>query len=218
MRRLVQGGEQDMTAEMLREYAAGFGAVCVDIGTGDGKRLYRVAKADPKTLYIGIDPVRDNMLETAKKAAKKPAKGGLENLLLVIGAVEALPEELDGLADEITVYFPWGSLLEAVVKPLGEPMKQIKRISKGGAAFTFITTYQESYESHEIEKRGLPALSAEYFGSEHKARLHELGFDTESVTELTAEDVKALGTQWAKRLGTGRARQYFKVSGIISGE
>ncbi len=216
MRYLHQGGEQQMTAEQLKSLSERFERVCADIGTGDGKRLYRVAKADPKTLYVGIDPVKDNMLETAKKAAKKPAKGGLENLLLVVGAVEALPNELDGHADEVTVYFPWGSLLEAVVKPVPDSLAQIKRIAKQGAQFTFITTYQESYEAHEIEKRGLPELSMDYFETQHKSALAENGFLTENVTELTPEDVKALGTQWAKRLGTGRARKYFKISGVIN--
>ena len=205
-----------MSAEEFREYCATYKAVCVDIGTGDGKRLYRVAKAAPETLFIGIDPVRENMLDTAKKIGKKPEKGGLRNLLLVIGAVETLPAELDGLADEVTVYFPWGSLLECVVKPVPGSMEQIRRIAKDGAAFTFITTYQTSYEAGEIEKRQLPELSLTYFETEHADRLQELRFFTEEVTELTADDVKALGTQWAKRLGTGRARQYFKVSGHIS--
>ena len=215
MRRLFQSSEQDMTAEQLCEYISGYSSVCVDIGTGDGKRLYRVAKADPDTLYIGIDPVRENMLDTAKKSAKKPEKGGLKNLLLVIGAVEKLPTELDGLADEVTVYFPWGSLLECVVKPVDSSMEQIHRIARSGAEFTFITTYQTSYEAGEIEKRQLPELSLSYFETEHAERLRGLGFVTESVTELTAEDVQALGTQWAKRLGTGRARQYFRISGHI---
>ena len=42
------------------------------------------------------------------------AVGPLPNLLLVIAAVESLPAELTALADEVTVYFPWGSLLEAI--------------------------------------------------------------------------------------------------------
>lgn len=204
-----------MTAEELKAYASSFSSLCVDIGTGDGKRLYRVAKADPDTLYIGIDPVKENMLDTVKKAAKKPEKGGLKNLLLVIGAVEKLPEELHSMADIITVYFPWGSLLESVVKPIEGSMQQIYMVAKPGAAYTIVTTYQSIYEGAEIEKRGLPELSTEYFETAHAAALKKLGFVTEQVTELTPEDVQEIGTQWAKRLGTGRSRQYFSVSGTV---
>ena len=204
-----------MTAEELNNYASAFNALCVDIGTGDGKRLYRTAKADPDTLYIGIDPVKENMLDTVKKASKKPEKGGLKNLLLVVGAVESMPAELHGMADEVTVYFPWGSLLESVVKPIAESMLQIRATAKPGAAYTIVTTYQSIYEGAEIEKRGLPELSKEYFETEHASSLKELGFITEEVTELTPEDVQEIGTQWAKRLGNGRSRQYYSVKGKV---
>ena len=62
---------------------------------------------------------------------------------------------------------------------------------------------------------GLPELSKEYFETEHAAALKELGFVTEEVTELTPEDVQEIGTQWAKRLGTGRSRQYYSVKGKV---
>ena len=204
-----------MSADMLREKAAAFGSICLDIGTGDGKRLYRTAKAHPDTLFIGVDPVRENMLETAQKSAKKPAKGGLSNLMLVIGAVESLPQELYDIADEITVYFPWGSLLESVVKPIVSSLEQIRLTAVNGTSFTFITTYQDSYEGAEIEKRQLPALSRDYFEGTYRTTLADAGFEITEIAELTADDVMQIGTQWAKRLCTGRARSYYRISGII---
>ena len=48
------------------------------------------------------------------KATRKPAKGGLANAMFVQAAVEDLPVEFDGVADEIHIHFPWGSLLRAV--------------------------------------------------------------------------------------------------------
>ena len=86
-------------------------------------------------------------------------------------------------------------------------------MAKPGAAYTIITTYQSIYEGAEIEKRGLPELSAAYFENEHAAALKELGFITSEVTELTPEDVQEIGTQWAKRLSSGRSRQYYSVRG-----
>ena len=216
MRVLQQKKEIGFTAEELHEYASHYSTVCVDIGTGDGKRLYRTAKAHPDTLFIGIDPVRENMLDTAQKISKKPEKGGLRNLLLVIGAVESLPEELYGIANEITVYFPWGSLLESVVKPLPDSLAQMRQIAAESAQFTFITTYQTAYEAAEIEKRGLPELSRAYFEGEYQTVMRENGFAVSEITELTAEDVMQLGTQWAKRLVTGRARSYYQITGTVA--
>ena len=133
----------------------------------------------------------------------------------MLSSVEILPEELLQIADEVTVYFPWGTLLESIVKPIPDSIKQIYRISKSGAEFTFVTAYQTTYEENEINKRSLPELSCLYFETDYSQIMKDLGFVTEIVSELTIEEVKSLGTQWAKRLGTGRLRQYFKISGHI---
>ena len=213
---LQQKSEINWDAASLQNKAAQFTSVTVDIGTGDGKRLYRTAKAHPEILFIGIDPVRENMLETAQKISKKTAKGGLNNLLLVIGAVETLPPELSGIANEVTVYFPWGSLLESVVKPIPASIAQIQMIARQNASFTFITTYHDSYEGAEIEKRQLPELSYAFFNGDYREIMQSLGFLISDIQSLSAEDVMQLGTQWAKRLSSGRARSYFQISGSIT--
>ena len=56
------------------------------------------------------------MGEIAYKAARKPARGGRANLVLLRGAVEALPPELSQIADEVNVLLPWGALLEGIVR------------------------------------------------------------------------------------------------------
>lgn len=195
-----------------------YSSVSVDIGTGDGKRLYRVAQKNPDTLFIGIDPMKDTMVEISQKANRKPNKGGINNLLLVIASVERLPEELNQMADDITVYFPWGSLLECVVKPVEESMSNIVKIAKDNATFTFITTYSSSYESNEIDKRQLPEISVSYFEGAYAKLMAKLGLVVEEVIEMTPDDVKAVGTQWAKRLSSGRSRSYYKISGHIKKE
>lgn len=207
--------EISISSEQLREKTAGYHAVCVDIGTGDGKRLYRTAQKDTGTFYIGIDPVRENMLETAKKTERKPSKGGISNLLLAVAAVENLPDELYSLADDVSVFFPWGTLLECIIKPLEEPMNEIRKIAKDGAGFTFVTTYDPSFENNEINKRQLPEISIEYLENEYKEKMSELGFYVEEVSSLSANDVKKIGTQWAKRLISSRVRKFYCIKGYI---
>ncbi len=88
--------------------------VIVDIGTGDGRFVYQSARENPKKFYIGIDPNVRPLEKISEKIYRKPAKGGAPNALFVQAAIEDLPAELDGVADEIHVHFPWGSLLRAV--------------------------------------------------------------------------------------------------------
>ena len=50
-----------------------------------------------------------------RRDARPPARGGRPNALFVVAAAEAPPRELIGLADEVRILFPWGSLLRGVL-------------------------------------------------------------------------------------------------------
>src|SRR5262245_55662964 len=67
----------------LRDLAARFDAVALDIGTGDGRFVIESARAQPHRLWIGLDPVAENMAEASRTAAANPRKGGLVNALFL---------------------------------------------------------------------------------------------------------------------------------------
>ncbi len=92
--------------------------IVLDIGTGDGRFVYRCARQNPKKFYIGIDATPRPLEKVSEKIHRKPSKGGLSNLLFIQAAVEDLPPELDGVADEIHIHLPWGSLLRTVSAPV----------------------------------------------------------------------------------------------------
>src|SRR5688572_26206092 len=91
--------------------------VVVDVGTGDGRFVYEAARLDPEALYIGLDPDADAMAEYAYRAGRKPARGGVENLLYVVASIEQLPVELESIAHQVHVNFPWAALLRGVILP-----------------------------------------------------------------------------------------------------
>jgi 16S rRNA (adenine(1408)-N(1))-methyltransferase len=80
--------------------------VSVDLGTGDGRYVLSEAAAHPDRLVIGIDANVTAMVEAARPVTGRPSRGGLPNALFVVAAVEALPAELDGVADLVTAHFP----------------------------------------------------------------------------------------------------------------
>ena len=86
----------------------------MDVGTGDGLFVYKSAQRDPRTFYIGIDANRRPLEKISEKIHRRPDKGGLSNVLYVQASVEDLPAELDAIAAEVFVQFPWGSLLRGV--------------------------------------------------------------------------------------------------------
>jgi 16S rRNA (adenine(1408)-N(1))-methyltransferase len=103
--------------------------VIVDIGTGDGRFVYQLARQNPNRFYIGIDANAAALKEISTKATRKLAKGGLNNVLFVQAAVENLPIELNAIADEIHIHFPWGSLLKAVATGNADVLQNLRRIS-----------------------------------------------------------------------------------------
>ena len=195
---------------------AKYNKICVDIGTGDGRNIYRKAKNNKTALYIGLDPVKDNMEETAVKIAKKPEKGGLDNALLVVATAEKLPDELHGIADKVTILFPWGILLEGIIKPEEQIISAVKTTSKNGAEFEFITTYSANCEENMMETRNMPELNLEYFNSEYKSVLQNMGLIVENIEMLDNEFVKKFDSKWARRLAFGRKRDFYRITGRIN--
>lgn len=107
--------------------------VIVDIGTGNGRFVYQSARQNPNKFYIGIDPNVSPLEKISEKIHRKPAKGGAPNVLFIQAAIEDLPPELDGVADEVHVHFPWGSLLRAVATGEPDVLRNVRRICAPGA-------------------------------------------------------------------------------------
>ncbi|HEX7471614.1 MAG TPA: class I SAM-dependent methyltransferase [Candidatus Limnocylindrales bacterium] len=99
----------------LLELAVRYERTVVDLGTGDGRAVIVEAAADPGALVIGIDADARTMGDRSRRAAATPVKGGHPNAVFVASGVELLPAGLDGIADRVTVRFPWGSLLRGAI-------------------------------------------------------------------------------------------------------
>jgi 16S rRNA (adenine(1408)-N(1))-methyltransferase len=118
----------------LRKEAAGYRRVVVDLGAGDGRFAYRLARASPSWLVIAVDANPAGMREISRRACCKPSRGGAPNVRFVRAAAGALPGGLDGIADEILILYPWGSLLRAVIVPDVTMLRGIARLGKPGAS------------------------------------------------------------------------------------
>ena len=189
--------------------------VVIDLGTGDGTFVYQLAKEHPNKFYIGIDPNPRALEKISEKIHRKPAKGGLGNVLFVQSAIEDLPEELNGVADEVHVHFPWGSLLHAVATGERAALASLRRICAPDALLEIVTGLDPERDRAEIERLGLPALSVEYIDSVLAPRYAEAGFELLERGLMSA----TLRTSWAKRLRGGEGRKVFyflfRCAGVI---
>jgi 16S rRNA (adenine(1408)-N(1))-methyltransferase len=169
--------------------------VIVDIGTGDGRFVYQSARRNPNKFYIGIDPNTRPLEKISEKIHRKPAKGGAPNVLFIQSAVEDLPEELDGVANEVHVHFPWGSLLRAVATGDIEVMRNLRRVCAEGALLEVVIGIDPVRDKTEIERLGIkPEFVDDVLVENYRAA----GFEIVERAMVTSS--KSVDTSWAKRL------------------
>ena len=182
-------GKQSLTidAQTLAALSNRYDDILIDIGTGDGRFVRRMAERSPACLAIGIDACRENLREASRRAP--------QNAVYLIANALALPPGLAGLATRITINFPWGSLLAGLLDQHAGLMHGLAAMARPGA---------------ELEVR----LNAGALAEEGRrlddgaARVRESleceGFVMEQGIVLDADTLRLAGTTWAKRLAEGR--------------
>lgn len=182
--------------------------VVVDVGTGDGRFAYYLA-ADPDQFVVGIDTLDEPMGETAAKAARKPAKGGRPNLVLVRASIEALPEELVGIADHIYVQLPWGRLLEGIVLADEAVVGGLRALGRSGAHLSVTLNGEIWVDSTPARYAALPVPTVEYVAEVIAPSFAAVGIDIGPARLLSADETQGLRTTWARRLSHARVHPRF---------
>ncbi|HET9479032.1 MAG TPA: methyltransferase domain-containing protein [Pyrinomonadaceae bacterium] len=190
----------DLTGDLTGE------GVIIDIGTGDGRFVYQSARQNPKKFYIGIDPNVRPLAKISEKTYRKPSKGGAPNVLFVQAAVEDLPAELDGVADEVHVHFPWGSLLRAVATGDVVVLRNLRRICSAGALLEVVMGLDPLRDQSEIERLGLEPLTVAYIDEILASNYAAAGFEITERGIIAASEWPEFNTSWAKRLQQGEQR------------
>lgn len=174
--------------------------VIIDIGTGDGRFVYQSARRNPKKFYIGIDPNVTSLEKISEKIHRKPAKGGAPNVLFIQSAVEDLPGELDGVADELHVHFPWGSLLRAVATADISVLRNLRRICSVGALLEVVIGLDPRRDRAEVERLAITEFSLKQIDEILTSKYLNAGFEITERGTLPACEWPEFNTSWAKRL------------------
>lgn len=174
--------------------------VIIDIGTGDGRYVYQSARRNPNKFYIGIDPNTRPLRKISEKIYRKPARGGAPNVLFIQSAIADLPEELNGVANEVHVHFPWGSLLRAVA--LGEValLQNVRRICAEDTLLEVVIGIDPVRDKAELDRLGVAPLTATVIDVVLVPNYAVAGFKIVERGVIAASEWPALKTSWAKRL------------------
>ena len=202
----------------LAEFQAlcsGYARVVVDIATGDGQFVYRLAQGHRDWLCIGVDPVQDHLAVYARKIYRKPGKGGLPNVLYVIASVGDLPPELDGRAQALHIHFPWGSLLQALLVGDAGVLANLVRLSAFQASLEMLINTSIFRDPIPLAVQGLPELTLGYIDRAMRPRYAEAGIVIVEHRAFSEQETRWVQTTWAKRLAHGKDPGTFYVRAEI---
>ena len=135
------------------------------------------------------------------EASRRASSRGPENALFVVAAAEQVPHELREVADELTILFPWGSLLRgALALDDASAAGTASLLAPGGVATAIVS----------IEDRDgldLPRLDAAGI----RERWHAHGIEVCDLRHATAEEIRATGSTWARRLRADSQRTVWRI-------
>lgn len=184
-----------------------FDKYVLDIGTGDGRYVYKSALLNPNTLYIGIDPA-SNLKEYQREINRKK----LTNAILLKSSIENFDPKISSIFDQISVILPWGNLLKYVVIVDQDFFIKIASWMKPSSKLQIIFGFNEELEEKETKRLSLTELTekeVEFI----KEKYHNLkDFKLEIFEEINNKDLKQFETTWAKKLTFGANRKYIYVN------
>jgi 16S rRNA (adenine(1408)-N(1))-methyltransferase len=186
--------ELDFTELMDR--LANYKHIVLDLGTGDGRYARTLAESRPNWFVMGVDACRENLREHSQ------AK--LQNLLFIIASAQDLPRELNGLVSQITINFPWGSLLDSLLAADPKLMRGLKSVSRPGASLHLRLNGGALAEAGKTLEAGTDRIFY---------NLLQAGWQFEQPVIMDACALKKFPSTWAKRLAVGRDPRALMMTG-----
>lgn len=182
-------------------------AIHVDLGTGDGRFVLRAARAEPDVLHVGVDALAEPMAEAARRAGRKPARGGAANAVFVAADALRPPPELAGRAALVTVNYPWGSLLRAVAAPDAAGFAAVVGMLAPDGRMVALLNASAAEDSAYAERLELPPLDGEHVSEALVPGWEAAGLEVTGARVLGPGEEPPHRTSWGQRLvrGSGRA-------------
>ena len=171
--------------------------------------LDTAAREPATTLVLGLDASAAAMAEASRRAAGPVRKGGRENARFVVAAAENPPPALLGVAELVTVRFPWGSLLRGCLGLDAAVAAGVAALvaPQGTLELLLAPSTRDGLEGVPTEVDVIVMAAAGAF--------QPLGFGLVVGRAATAHEVAASGSSWAKRLAAGRNGDGGRIATLV---
>jgi 16S rRNA (adenine(1408)-N(1))-methyltransferase len=135
----------------------------------------------------------------------------MPNLAYLRAAVEELPLGLAGVADQVTVVLPWGSLLAAVALPEPALLGRLRAVCQPGATLTLVLGTDAARDAGELGRLGLTGLAPRSLASRLGDGYAAAGFEIAHVRLLPPRELAGWPSSWARRLAHASGRSFAQV-------
>ena len=156
---------------------------------------------------LGIDADARALAEASRRAAHP--RHGLPNACFVASGAEQLPGELAGIADRVTILFPWGSLLGGALGEDAAVATSLAGLVRVGGELELTLSV--------VGRDRVARLEGSAFGEAAIDRIRSvfgsLDLDLDDARRLTAAEIARLPSSWARRLVAGdRGRPVWRLT------
>lgn len=184
--------------------------VILDMGTGDGRFVYKNALEKKNNFWIGMDPSEKQLTIYSKKAVRK----NLENVIFVVGSVENIPRELEYSCQKINIVFPWGTLLQKTVLAEKNFLKKLGNLYQNDKIheLEIILGFSPQLEPSESERLKLPEISISYLERNLIPAYERAGFKMEKIEIISKQELKKIESTWSKKLAYAKTREIFRLT------
>jgi 16S rRNA (adenine(1408)-N(1))-methyltransferase len=178
----------------------------LDIGTGDGRFIYKSALKNRNFLYIGIDPA-SNLKEYQREINRKR----LKNALLLNSSIENFNPDISEYFDHISVILPWGNLLKYTATCDAEFFAKLNHWLKINGSIEIIFGFNEELEEKETKRLNLKELNEKEIEYLKDLYLNLKNYQLEFFKVISYKKLEDIETTWAKKLSFGANRKYIHI-------
>lgn len=218
LEKVVGKKSNKISKDDLATFLADYKKVHIDLGTGDGLFVWRLAKGKPDTAVIGIDAARESLKEGSARAVKKPARGGAPNAMFLCANVLKLDDSFNNTADVLSVNFPWGTLLQAVSIPFNDFIEKMADILKEGARLDQHINMHVFNDEEQRIALGLPVLDEDYLKNTVFPVYEKYGLQVQGHHFIPAGQKTEVASTWGGRLTRRSSRPTLVFSCIKKGQ
>ena len=139
-------------------------------------------------------------------------------MLYAIASIEHVPAELHGVADEIFVTLPWGSLMRGIILGDDAVLGGLASLARDGAALRIVLNTRIFDDPVPLDVRDLPDVTPDYVRDTLAPAFARHNITITETRFMDADEVAAIETTWAKKLSHRHPPRSVLIVGTIHEE